>query len=123
MPAGGVGETDLGDYTIQITRARTLKRARTLRGRGEADTNKARPTFIRILDKVFKQQGVLGEALELDGYEVFQMQLATDRLFLHILSSPQTEVFVMNINLFNNNLATGGSLTGAILSCHVELSK
>jgi len=25
--------------------------------------------------------------------------------------------------LFNNNLATGGSLTDAILSCHVELSK
>jgi len=27
------------------------------------------------------------------------------------------------IYLFNDNLATGGSLTGAILSCHVELSK
>ena len=27
------------------------------------------------------------------------------------------------IYLFNYNLATGGSLTGAILSCHVELSK
>jgi len=25
--------------------------------------------------------------------------------------------------LFNDNLATGGSLTGAILSCHVEISK
>jgi len=25
------------------------------------------------------------------------------------------------IYLFNDNLATGGSLTGAILSCHVEL--
>jgi len=27
------------------------------------------------------------------------------------------------IYLFYDNLATGGSLTGAILSCHVELSK
>jgi len=25
------------------------------------------------------------------------------------------------IHLFNNNLASGGSLTDAILSCHVEL--
>jgi len=25
--------------------------------------------------------------------------------------------------LFNDNLATGGSLTGAFLSCHVEVSK
>jgi len=29
----------------------------------------------------------------------------------------------MNINLFNDNFATGGGLTGAILSRHVELSK
>jgi len=28
---------------------------------------------------------------------------------------------VLIIYLFNDNLATGGSLTGAILSCHVEL--
>jgi len=27
------------------------------------------------------------------------------------------------IDLFSENLATGASLTGAILSCHVELSK
>jgi len=27
------------------------------------------------------------------------------------------------IYLFNDNLATGGILNGAILSCHVELSK
>jgi len=27
----------------------------------------------------------------------------------------------VNINLFNDNLATGGSLTDAVLSCHVEL--
>ena len=30
---------------------------------------------------------------------------------------------VLFIYLFDDNLATGGSLTGATLSCHVELSK
>jgi len=35
-----------------------------------------------------------------------------------------TEVFrEVILYLFNDNLATGGILTGAILSCHVELSK
>jgi len=34
-----------------------------------------------------------------------------------------TDVFCVEFFffLFNDNLATGGSLTGAILSCHVEL--
>ena len=31
--------------------------------------------------------------------------------------------FLYNLNINFDNLATGGSLTGAILSCHVELSK
>jgi len=33
---------------------------------------------------------------------------------------PLEKVYII-IYLFNDNLATGGSLTGAILSCHVEL--
>jgi len=30
-------------------------------------------------------------------------------------------IIIIIIYLFNDNLATGGSLSGAILSCHVEL--
>jgi len=32
-------------------------------------------------------------------------------------------IFNLFLHLFDDNLATGGSLTGAILSCHVEISK
>jgi len=31
------------------------------------------------------------------------------------------QISLLFIYLFNDNLAAGGSLTGAILSCHVEL--
>jgi len=35
----------------------------------------------------------------------------------------RTMWYIIWIYLFHDNLATGGSLTDAILSCHVELSK
>jgi len=49
--------------------------------------------------------------------------LETETLKLMICSrcAPQINSLVVIIYLFNDNLATGGSLIGAILSCHVEL--
>jgi len=43
---------------------------------------------------------------------------------LTLYCEERTHIYVfLFIYLFFDNLATGGSLTGAILSCHVELSK
>jgi len=53
-------------------------------------------------------------------YIIWQKQLIQKNLFNIAL---YIAALYVSIYLFNDNLATGGSLAGAILSCHVELSK
>jgi len=46
---------------------------------------------------------------------------AAKLVLLWLLVSINDSAIYLFIYLFNDNLATGGSLSGAILSCHVEL--
>jgi len=83
--------------------------------------------FLRIIETPFKSQTRC--TFQHNYIRRYATKLTRENTILYLvihlvnLSMPSTNdvIIIIIIYLFNYNLATGGSLTDAILSCHVEL--